>query len=215
MIKAPSFRTGLRSLAAIIGCVALLASGSRAALSAPQPEVVPKRWQLDVRPSDLRVMTVDVPGVGLRCYYYMTYLVTNNTGEDIDFFPSFELVTDDGRTFKSGRDVPRYARERIHRVARKGRIELLHELDAQGKLLQGPEHALEVLVIWPCENFKVDEVKVFMAGFSGETRTVEKPDTGEEVVLRKELMLVHTVPGEINPRGREPLRRIEDRWILR
>ena len=205
----------MRWMVALVGTVGLLAGLVSTALAAPEPEIIPKRWQLNVEPGDLRVQTVDVPGIGPQVFYYMTYLVTNNSGEDVQFYPSFELATNDGTLIKSNRGVPRYAKDEIHAIASRGRIELLPELDAQGLLLQGEENAREAIVIWVCPSLDVDEVKVFMGGFSGETRAVVRPDNGETEILRKELMLEHEVLGQIDPKSRVPLNRVESRWTLR
>jgi len=61
----------------------------------------------------------------------------------------------------------------------------------------------------------MDEVVVYGAGFSGETRSIERPDTGEKVILRKTRMLRHPVPGEIDPSLNPALTRSDDQWIMR
>jgi hypothetical protein len=205
----------MRLMLALLGATAVLLALISPALGAPEPEIVPKRWQLNVEVDHLRVANVDIPGVGERAFYYLTYTVTNNSGEDVQFYPAFTLATDDGKIIKSNRNVHRYAKDELHRLAARGRIELLTELDAQGLLLQGKENARESIVIWPCENLELDEVKVFLGGFSGETRAVPRPDTGETKILRKELMLTHEVLGAIDPASRDPLSRVQSRWTLR
>lgn len=193
----------------------LLAQGLGQAFAAPQPEVVPRRWQLDVVAGDLRVTTIDVPEVGPRAYFHVTFLVTNNSGEDVNFYPSFDLTTDEMEILRSNRGVPTAVVRRLLDRSSRGHVDLKSEMEAQGLLLQGPEYAREVLVVWPCLGFKVDEVNIFAQGFSGETRTVAKPDTGEPYTLRKTLWLQHEVPGEIDPEARTPLRRTREQWILR
>ena len=183
------------------------------ALAAPEPEPVPRRWQLQIVPGDLRMATVDVPGEGPRAYFYLTYTVTNNTGEDRNFAPSFELATDRGEIIRSGRNVPRYAGEAI-RVSLKNDL-ILDEIAIQGLLLQGEENAREGVVIWPANDLKADEYTVFAAGFSGETKTLQRPDNGQKVVLRKCLMLRHDAPGQLDPTSGRPLNRTSTRWILR
>jgi len=190
---------------------------SRWPLAAPEPEAVPSRWEFDLEPGKLRVLTVDIPGQGLRAFYYWTYKVTNTTGEDRPFNPAFELYTEDGTKsvlIRSGRDVPRQATEKI--LEKIDNDLLLDEVDIQsGLLLQGREHAREGLVVWPVESFKVDEVVIFAEGFSGESRSVTRPDNGERVVLRKTLMLRHIVEGTLDSSSPRPLKRTTERWILR
>lgn len=186
---------------------------AQTALAAPEPEPIPRRWEFNVVPGDLRVTTVNIPGEGPRAFFYFTYAVTNNTGQDRNLAPSFELATDEGRIYRSGRGVPRYATEAIRALLRSEMI--LDEIAIQGLLLQGEENAKEGFVIWPAEDLKADEYTIYAAGFSGETKTVPRPDTGEPVVLRKTLMLRHDAPGEIDPSAGRPLIRTQTRWILR
>lgn len=183
------------------------------AIAAPEPEAIPRRWQLQLDAGPLRVTSVQAEGRDIQSYYYMTYKVTNNSGEDISFAPLLELATDDGIITRGGRGVPGEVVDVIR--ARLGDSLLETESEIQGMLLQGPENARRGLVVWQATNLKVDEVVVYAAGFSGETKSIQRPDTGEKVVLRKTLMLRHAVPGEIDPRSDEPLKRGIERWILR
>lgn len=204
-----------RRRAAIPAAVAfaLCAGVITASAAPPQPAPIPKRWQLDIQPGPLRLATVDVPGVGPRTFYYFTYTVVNNTGEDLLFAPSFELATDMGELRRSGRDVPAPVVNEL--LDRLNNPYLEDEIRIIGMLQQGEEKAKDGLVVWPAEDLDVDQVTIFAKGFSGETRTVTRPDTGEEVVLYKTLMLRHATPGNLAGRGPQPLDRVEQRWILR
>ncbi len=184
-------------------------------LAAPEPAPVPSRWQLDLRPGPLRIATV-VDETGLpHTYYYLTYDVVNNTGEDLFFAPSFELTSEDGEIRSAGKGVPTVVTNEMLTRLRDPYLLDQITMATSGELLQGEENGRSGLVLWPAEGLKVDEIKVFAEGFSGETRTVTKPDTGESITLRKSLMLVHETPGEITGRGDRPLVRISQRWILR
>lgn len=195
-------------LASVLGCVLAVTS-----VGAPLPDPVPRKWELRFEPGELRTAVVSLPDAGPTAFYYMTYYVENNTGDDLYFAPRFELVTDAGEVMRSGREVPREAVDKI--LAILDEPLLLDEIRVQGNLLQGPENAREALVVWPVGSLDVDEVSVYAAGFSGENEIVQRPDTGETVVLRKTKMLRHLVPGTLNPRRESPLRRTVERWILR
>lgn len=219
MLGLPPNRTLRRvwtlSLASLVAsCLATLTLTAPPAMAAPEPSPVPTRWELTFDPGPLRVMTVDT-AEGPRVFYYLTYKVINNTGEDRFFTPVFELFTDDGELIRSGRDVPQEVTNHI--LGRLRNPLLLDEIDIQDTILQGRQNAREGLVVWPARNLKVDEIKIFARGLSGETRTVTRPDTGEPVTLRKTMMLVHRVPGEIDPTSSRPVPRLEDasRWIMR
>lgn len=198
---------------ASLGVFIALAVLGVTAIAAPEPEAIPRRWQLQVEAGPLRVTAVQAEGRGPQTYYYMTYKVTNNSGEDISFAPLMELATDDGTITRAGRGVPGEVIDVIR--ARLGDALLETDSEIQGMLLQGPENARRGLAVWQASNLKVDEVVVYAAGFSGETKSVQRPDTGEKVVLRKTLMLRHDVPGEIDAASDAPLKRSLERWILR
>lgn len=184
-------------------------------VAAPEPSPVAVRWQLDIRPGPLRIATV-IDEIGLpRTYYYLTYDVVNNTGKDIFFAPSFELASEDGVIRSAGKGVPTVVTGELLTRLRDPFLLDQISMATAGELLQGEENGRSGLVIWPAEGLKVDEIKIFASGFSGETRTISKPDTGESVTLRKTLMLVHETPGEITGKGDRPLSRLSQRWILR
>lgn len=204
----------LRSLT--LGLLALVLCGLSIseAFAAPQPEAIPRRWEFDLRPGPLRVTTVEVEGVGPRAFFFMTYYVENNTGDDRFLAPRFELATDEGEIIRSGgAEVPR---EVIRSISALFRNELLEdEISILGPILQGRENAREGLVVWPANDLTVDEVTIYASGFSGETRQFVRPDNGEIVVLRKTRMLRHATPGNIDPNSDRPFRRTVDQWILR
>ena len=195
------------------------------AAAAPEPSIVPSRWQLDLRPGDLRLAVMDVEttrrGPGGEAYttmqptafLYLTYEVVNNSGEDLLFAPSFQLATEEGEILRSGRNVPtevvRTLLERLENPFLEDEISVIRTLE------QGIENAREGLVVWPAEELKTDEIKIFARGFSGETKRIVRPDTGEEVTLYKELMLRHATPGDLSAYSRRAIPRVESRWILR
>jgi hypothetical protein len=208
-------------LLTVLGCIALPAFwATPQALAAPQPDPIPRRWELQIEPGPLRVATVEVPGADNRTFFYFTYKVTNLSGgnraganQDPYLAPVFELYTDDGEIIRSGRGVPApVVTELLNRLENPL---LQNEIKIQGTIKPGKQHAREGLVVWPANSMKVDEVVIFAAGFSGETKAVVRPDTGQTVVLRKTLMIRHRVPGELDPTSSAPLRRSVQRWILR
>ena len=205
-------------LSACIACV--LAALSLTALAwtrPPEPDPLPKRWQLDIDVGPLRVAMVDIEGHEPQVYDYMTYRVTNNSGQDLQFAPIFELGTDEGELFRAGRDVPRAVR--LELLDRLGNPLLEDQIAILGTLLQGKENAKDGLVVWPVGDMDIDEVSVYATGFSGETARIELPDpeSGEkrEIVLRKTYMVQYDIPGSLELRGSEPLKPRDERWIMR
>jgi hypothetical protein len=184
---------------------------------APEPDPIPRRWQLSLEPGPLRFITLDVPGIGARDYFYFTYKVTNGTGQDVIFAPSFDLASDAGDIRRSGRDVPGVAIKAL--LAKLENPELQDQVSVVGVLLQGEENAREGLVMWPAGALNATDLSVFAAGFSGETRNVDSHDaktgTTRKVTLRKQLMIRYDTPGEIRGQGASPFVERERRWVLR
>jgi hypothetical protein len=212
-------RSNLRGAVARICAVLLAAFALAPAMGlAPEPDPVSKRWQLEVQPGDLRVAYVNTLD-GAGAYAYFTYSVTNNTGTDLEFVPSFVLATDTGVSMMSGLGVPASVTDHILQSLEHPFMQ--DQVDILGPIQQGPENAKHGLVIWPMRDFRADEIRVFGAGFSGETDTISltDPSTGDpvELTFRKTLMLRFASPGEIRVGeiGDDAFRVSERRWIMR
>lgn len=202
----------LLGVAVLAGAAATFISAP-AAIAAPEPDAIPTRWQLDVESGPLRLASVEVAGEGIKFFYYFTFKVTNNTGDDQLLAPKFELSTDEGEIRRSDRDVAPAVTETL--LARLRNPYLEDQIAIQGRILEGPENAREGLVVWPCTNLSIDEVNIYAEGFSGESKSVVAPDSGKTFVLRKTLMLRHEIAGNLNPRSDAPLERAEMRWVMR
>lgn len=211
----PTTRSRLFAAAACL--LALLSVSAIAWTRPPEPDPLPKRWQLDIEVGPLRVAEVATSESGPQLFYYLTYRVTNNSGQDLTFAPIFELGTDEGELFRAGKDVPRSVREEMLRRLDNPLLE--DQIAILGPILQGRENAKDGLVIWPVGDTDVDEIAVYAAGFSGETTTLTFPDpqSGDEkeIVLRKTYMVRYTLPGSLELRGSRPILPREERWIMR
>ena len=193
-------------LAALVVVLTLGAAG-------PEPDPVPRRWELNFTPGPLRLATVaDSEGVE-QTYFYFTYTVTNKSGEDVLFAPLFELATDEGEILRSGKDVPASAASEIQEMLENPLLQ--DQVSIIGELRQGPENAREGIVIWPASDLAIDEIVIYAAGFSGETKEVVLPDTEETVTLRKVYRLRYRVPGTLEDQGSRPIGVHDERWIMR
>jgi hypothetical protein len=215
-------RASLIGLGLIVGCgLGVFASGlvggtTPAVVAAPEPDPVPRRWQLTVTPGPLRVTSVEHQGQS-KLYYYMTYKVVNSSDTDLLFTPSFEMANDEGELKRSGRDVPAAVTAKILETLENTFLE--DQINIVGTLLQGEENAKEGLVVWPVNTPHVRAIEVFGNGFSGEARTIDASDPvtkgTKRVTLRKTLMLRYQPLGETKATGAESLPVIEQRWIMR
>lgn len=188
---------------------------SGGALAAPEPDPVPRRWELDVRLGPMRVATLDT-AQGPRSFFYLTYEVTNTSGQDLTFAPLFELATDEGHLLRAGRDVSAEVTTKI--ISNLENPFLVDQIRVVGPILQGEANAKESIAIWPVPGDDVDELKIYAAGFSGETKTIEV-DQGSgksaRVVLRKSLMTRYELPGDLDVNTANALPVAERRWIMR
>ena len=193
----------LASLAALMFTAVVLAY--------PKPASVPYRWELDFEPGELRLW-VDTAGES-AAYWYFSYKVTNRTGRDQVWAPSFTVFTDAGEIVKSGRAVPNRVANEIRDLL--GNTFLETQNEAIGDIFHGREHAKEGLVIWPAQSTDVNELSLFIAGISGETARVINPVTNEQVLLRKTLQRDYLIRGDALARGSKPAELIRQQWILR
>lgn len=175
----------------------------------PKPAPVPRSWELDFDPGDLRLY-LDSTG---DAYWYFTYVVTNNTGADRIWAPQFTLLTDTGEILDSGDEVPTFVTDKIMDLLGNELLEQQNQII--GDLHQGEEHARDGLVIWPAEKLTVNELTLFISGISGETARVQNPTTNETKVLRKTLQRDYLIPGSAAGRGSDPVDLVSESWILR
>ena len=209
----------IRSFLSLLATLALLVTvGATSIGMAPEPDPIPKKWELEVVPGPLRIATIKTDGKNVQRYFYLTYKVTNRTNSDVLFAPSFDLATDDGGVVRSGRDVPADVTQHI--IKDLENAELQDQISIVGTLLQGEENALEGVVIWAAGDLSLNEISVFGSGFSGETKVIQVPskDSGKksDVTLRKTLSLKYSVYGEIvNMGSGEEFELAEKRWVLR
>jgi hypothetical protein len=193
-----------------------LPGGTLMCQAAPEPDPVPKRWELNFTPGPLRVAAVDV-GDGPRAYFYFTYKAVNNTGIDLLFTPSFELATEEGDLLHPGRDVPSAVTDEILRQLDNPFLQ--DQIGIIGQILQGEENAKEGLVVWPVPTFQPGQVTIYSKGFSGETKSIDVPNKAAgqatHIILSKQYMLRYRLPGELEVQPGEPLPVAERRWIMR
>lgn len=212
----PTRRSTPALIALLLACLAPLVATPHAG-GAPEPNPVPLRWEFDFRPDAFRLVKLEVAGEGPVWFGFLTYRVSNHSGQDRMLAPLFELATDEGHVVRSGRDVPPEITARIM-----GMLDdplLQDQLGIVSTLLQGIENSRRGVVIWRLPDTRIDEFTIFGAGFSGESESfiVPDPETGEAVrhVLRKTRMLRYALPGEVTRRSSPTPELVEARWILR
>ena len=218
------------ALAPVIMAAVVVVGWGGQARTAPQPSEVPVDWELTFQYKDLQPMQVHVPGEpSPRLFWYLRYAVTNRTGKDQIYIPSFELYTRTGQLIRAGENVPTYVFEHIREVLNDPFIKDASEIT--GKLLQGEDNAKDGLAIWPDFDPSAGTIKLFIGGLSGETAEVQLPRPVRvremdvdgrikeviktKLILSKTLQLTYEIPGQKEGRLRAPIKFVGKKWIMR
>ncbi|WP_432798640.1 hypothetical protein [Poriferisphaera sp. WC338] len=182
----------LTTVLAALFCVTLTLSPSKAQ-AYPEPAIVSTSWVIDVKFEKPTAIAVkDRFGVN-RWYWYLPYRAINNTSSDRILSPEFTIATDSGKIIQAGKNVPLSVYRAIEKQLNNPL--LLSPLEIVDKILQGDDYAKESVAIWPAFDHDVDEFSVFVAGLSGESATVKNVLTGDDVLLRRTIMLTYNTPG--------------------
>jgi hypothetical protein len=211
----------LLSLVLAVGSMAFVVQPQLAPARYPEPAVSPRSWDLDFVYQTPRRIVVEVPGESVpRAFWYMTYVATNNTGQDRPYLPSFELLTSDGRLIRSDLELSPSVFEAIAR--RQSRMPLEPALALAGTILQGEDYAKYSVAIWPEPMIEMGSFTVFVSGLSGEATTLSNADgsptlddSGRPIVLRKTRKLDFTVKGDENFAQNDPVLLTGDAWVMR
>jgi len=205
-----------------------LAVGVSAAFgrAAPQASLAPASWQLDFTFHDPQRLIVKLPGdTRETTLWYMLYEVTNNTGQDVQFYPSFQLVTDTLRVVDGGSDISPSVYDVIAARHKKEFPFLARPTQVTGLLLQGEGNARSSVAVFTDFDRDADRFTVYVSGLSGELASVPNPafdrrreDSEENMrsfILRRTLAVLYDLPGDPQTRAHAtPIRRTRE-WVMR
>jgi hypothetical protein len=184
------------------------------------------KWQLDVDFHDPQRLMIRLPGEAKETtYWYVLYQATNNTGRDVEFFPSCRLVTDTLKVVDGGDEVHPAVYEAI--AQRHGVEYPFFTLPnkASGLLLQGRENARASVAVFRDFDPTASAFTVYLGGFSGDVDRIpnptfdpgrpESPENPRSFVLRKTLALRYDLPGDpVTRAASKPVRRTRE-WVMR
>jgi hypothetical protein len=158
-------------------------------------------------------------------YWYMLYEVENRSGQELDFYPNFDVVTNTLQVINSEVRVSPAA---YRAIAKRADDPLLVPPErALGRLLQGEERARHSVAIWRDFDPRATSFRVYVGGLSGELLRLKNPsfDENEPVsddnkryfTLRKTLEIPYRFPGSASTHAQvKPIRLAEkQRWIMR
>jgi len=185
-------------IAAVAGCLWFIAPRAEAVV---EPDIVSTTWQLDIEYDQPGFIFVQPSGRSQpELYWYMTYTVTNRTGEEQNFVPEIWLLTDDGDLMQANRGISPTV---FHRIKDHVDNPLL-ESPARivGKILIGRDNARDGVAIWKVPDHDVNAVTIFFGGLSGETKQIVRvTDAGDTALSQGELVSLDQVE-EANDRIR-------------
>lgn len=208
----------------IILCAVLF--GVAATLAGPRAGLVPKTWELDFEFYDPQRITLTLPGDSSpTTFWYVVYRVTNRTGKDVVFTPSFRIVTDAFEEVVAGDDIGPSVYDAIAARHKKEFPFFAIPSKVTGKLMQGTVNSRTSAAVFRTFNTKAAGFRVFASGLSGDIERVpnpvykpEKPETEKNprfFLLRRTLELDYDLPGDPDTRKFvKPIRR-NRRWVLR
>ncbi len=193
-------------------------------LSAPEPAIVPApgQWTVDMEfthPQQI-VLSRSLANQPTR-FWYTIITLTNNTGNDVGFYPDCDLMTDTFQITPAGKAVTPTVFEQI-RKRHQSRYTFLELLAKAGnRILQGEDNTKDIAVIWPDFDAQAKNIKVFIAGLSNETIAIDHPVAKDQagnplkVYLRKTLELSYAFKGDPTLRSGASLTYKGKRWIMR
>jgi hypothetical protein len=192
-------------------------------LAAPEPAVVqrPGQWTVEVKFEQPQQLVLSGGGSGPVRFWYMILTVTNRTGQDVEFYPRCELMSDTFQIVPSGVGVPPIAFEQI-KQRHQGRYPFLEAMSkVENRILQGEDNAKDIAVIWRDFDSQATAFKVFISGLSNETAAIDHPvavdDTGQpaKVFLRKTLQLDYAFRGDPAMRDAAEVVYKGKSWVMR
>lgn len=178
-------------IAGLVVLTMVMVSGLQA--QAPEPSVAGESWKLNFTHDKPRVVRVPNEDGGYDWYWYITYKVVNKNDKDIMFLPDFTIATDKGHIIAANKGVSPLAYPVIQQQLKNPLLESPAEV--VGTLKQGDDYAKQGVIIWKDFGEDVDQLSLFIAGLSGETVSIKHPTTGEDVYLRRTLVLKYDTPG--------------------
>lgn len=188
------------------------------ALAAPEPDLVPRSWEFEFEFKHPRPIAVKNLQGEYEWYWYMTYDVVNNTGQERLFIPEFTIATDKGDLVIAGKGISTSVFQAVKKHV--GNDLLESPASVIGRILQGEDNGKESVIIWKAFGHNVEEVNVFVSGLSGETAVVKVPDPEDtsktvEKLMTKTLQINYAFHGAPLKPEDQPVQPKGTKWIMR
>jgi hypothetical protein len=204
-------------------CLFLVVAG--ALWAAPAADPYPKTWQLEFSFYDPQKISVRVPGESreMTCWYLL-YRVSNHTGGEIQFYPSFRLVTDTLREVEGGAEVNPIVYDAIFARHKREFPFLSLPGAVTGLLLQGEENSRSSVAVFREFDPEASSFTILVSGLSGDLVRIPSPAFNPKepessvnqrsFLLRRTLAIRYDVPGDVNTTPHAvPVRRSRE-WVM-
>lgn len=214
----------MRGFLTILMGLGLLLAGQVGA--APQVGVVSSSWELDLAFHDPQRISMRLPGDARETtFWYLLYTVTNDTGREVEYYPSFDVVTDKLDVIEGGLGISPSVYDAIEARHKKVYPFFVEPKRVFGTLLQGEDNAVTSAVAFKRLPQEVNHFTVYVGGLSGEIVRVvnrtfdsarpESKDNQRVFTLRKTLAISYDIPGDVHTRRQATPVRTRQEWVLR
>ncbi len=211
-----------------------------ATVAAPIPSIAPVSWELGITYHDPDRITVELPGSGVSsigseisgagnsdfgAYWYLLYTVTNESGREVEFYPSFEIVTDALGVVTGGEGIHPRVYEAVDERHRRVYPFFVDPARMVGAIRQGADNAKTSAIAFPPLDPEVNRFTLYVGGLSGEIVKVrnwgfdpgqeESESNARSFLLRKTLAITYDIPGD---RRTQPIAkpvRVKEEWVMR
>ncbi len=208
----------------VVSLAALLVLGV-AVLATVETESVPAdtiksgpdgHWTLDFAPRTPQRLELTRADGTKEAYWYILYVVTNNTGQARDFAPAAAMFSEHGKVAHDGLylDAQAAVQKLYHLDNLKNSVGLL------GSLKAGIDEAQQGIFIFPEVDPDMKKFQVFVTGLSGDfvLRDIPGPKPEDKpitAVLRKTMELDFACPALDPSRGLDKCYLSGQKWIWR
>ena len=195
-------------------------------LGAPEASIATTEWQLHFEFHDPQRITLTLPGDSQpTTFWYVVYQATNDTGQDVEFYPSFRIVTDTLKVVEGGADISPSVYDAIFARHKRQYPFIAPSAKVTGLLLQGEGNARASVAVFRMFDREASGFTLYVSGLSAELARVANPafDSDKEeseanprfFVLRRTLAVAYDLPGDPNTRYQTtPVRRNRE-WVMR
>ena len=210
----------------IILCGIVFGPGVATAVAAPKADLATSSWQLDFDFHDPQRITLTLPGdEEPTTFWYLLYRVTNDSRREVEFYPSFRLVTNTLRVVEGGDMISPSVYDAIAGRHQKEYPFFAPPSKVTGPLLQGRENARVSAAVFRVFDQKADSFTVYVRGLSGELERIPNPvfNVNQEesennprfFLFQRTLAITYDLPGDPRTRARAvPIRRNRE-WVMR